>query len=102
MGEETAGLSNAKAADRAVAAMVRLLQDLETPVNFVSVGAYTKTRMGFGPYEAWGGAQVKGDEADVDRIVEHVIEVGPHLNSARPMTEARVRRMVTESMSGTL
>jgi methanol:N,N-dimethyl-4-nitrosoaniline oxidoreductase len=102
MGEETAGLSNARAADRAVEAMIRLLKDLETPENFASVGAYTKSLMGLGPYEAWGGAKVKGDEADVNRIVKHVMEVGPHLNSARPMTEARVRRMVTETVSGTL
>jgi methanol:N,N-dimethyl-4-nitrosoaniline oxidoreductase len=102
MGEETAGLSNARAADRAVEAMIRLLKDLETPENFASVGAYTKSRMGLGPYEAWGGAKVKGDDADVNRIVKHVMEVGPHLNSARPMTEARVRRMVTETVSGTL
>jgi methanol:N,N-dimethyl-4-nitrosoaniline oxidoreductase len=102
MGEETAGLSNARAADRAVEAMIRLLKDLETPENFASVGAYTKSLMGLGPYEAWGGAKVKGDDADVNRIVKHVMEVGPHLNSARPMTEARVRRMVTETVSGTL
>ncbi len=102
MGEETAGLSNAKAADRAVEAMVRLLRDLETPESFVSIGPYTKSRMGVGPYEAWGGIRVKGDEEDVERIVKHVVEVGPHLNSARPMTEARVRRLVQETMSGVL
>ncbi|MEA2512946.1 MAG: formaldehyde dismutase / methanol dehydrogenase [Thermomicrobiales bacterium] len=102
MGENTAGLSNAKAADRAVEAMVRMLRDLETPENFRAVGQYTKSRMGVGPYEAWGGVKVKGDEDDVDRIVKHVVEVGPHLNSARPMTEARVRRLVEEAISGAL
>jgi methanol:N,N-dimethyl-4-nitrosoaniline oxidoreductase len=102
MGESTAGLSNAKAADRAVEAMVRMLRDLETPENFRAVGQYTKSRMGVGPYEAWGGVKVKGDEDDVDRIVKHVVEVGPHLNSARPMTEARVRRLVEEAISGAL
>ncbi|MEA2583244.1 MAG: formaldehyde dismutase / methanol dehydrogenase [Thermomicrobiales bacterium] len=102
MGENTAGLSNAKAADRAVEAMVRMLRDLETPENFMSVGQYTKSRMGVGPYEAWGGVKVRGDEVDVDRIVKHVVEVGPHLNSARPMTEARVRRLVEEAISGAL
>jgi len=100
MGEPVEGLSNAKAADRAVEAMVRLLKDLETPTNFVSVEAYTKSRMGVGPYATWGGKRVKGDETDVERIVKHVVDVGPHLNSARPMTEARVRRMVREAMSG--
>ncbi|MEA2528212.1 MAG: formaldehyde dismutase / methanol dehydrogenase [Thermomicrobiales bacterium] len=102
MGENTAGLSNAKAADRAVEAMVRMLRDLETPENFRAVGQYTKSRMGVGPYEAWGGVKVKGDEDDVDRIVKHVVEVGPHLNSARPMTQARVRRLVEEAISGAL
>ncbi|MEA2596409.1 MAG: formaldehyde dismutase / methanol dehydrogenase [Thermomicrobiales bacterium] len=102
MGENTAGLSNAKAADRAVEAMVRMLRDLETPENFRAVGQYTKSRMGVGPYEAWGGVKVEGDEDDVDRIVKHVVEVGPHLNSARPMTQARVRRLVEEAISGAL
>jgi methanol:N,N-dimethyl-4-nitrosoaniline oxidoreductase len=102
MGEPVDGLSNAKAADRAVDAMIRLLKDLETPANFASVGAYTKSRMGVGPYAAWGGERVKGDEGDIDRIVKHVIEAGPHLNSARPMTEPRIRRLVRESVSGVL
>ncbi len=102
MGEPVEGLSHAKAADRAVEAMTRLLRDLETPANFSSVGAYTKSRMGVGSYAAWGGERVKGDQDDVERIVKHVIDVGPHLNSARPMTEARIRRLVRESMSGVL
>jgi methanol:N,N-dimethyl-4-nitrosoaniline oxidoreductase len=100
MGEPVDGLSNAKAADRAVEAMVRLLKDLETPTNLVAVGGYTKSRMGAGAYAAWGGERIKGDDADIERIVKHVVDHGPHLFSARPMTEARIRRMVRETMSG--
>lgn len=100
MGEETDGLSAPQAADRAVAAMVRLLQDVEAPQTFAAVGPYTKSRMGEGAYAAWGGHAIKGDEADIERVVKHVVEVGPTLNSAHPMTPERVRRLVTASMRG--
>lgn len=102
MGEDTTGLSPAQAADRAVEAMVRLLRDLETPENLVSIATYTKSRMGLGPYAAWGGPRVKGGDDEIERVVRHVLEEGPFENSARTMTPARVRRMVTETMQGTL
>jgi methanol:N,N-dimethyl-4-nitrosoaniline oxidoreductase len=102
MGEETAGLSASRAADKAVESMVRLLSDLETPQNFSEIGAYSKSRMGVGPYAEWGGKRVKGDEADVERVTRHIVEEGPHQYSARPMTPERIRAMVAETMTGTL
>ncbi|MGH2533403.1 MAG: iron-containing alcohol dehydrogenase [Thermomicrobiales bacterium] len=102
MGEETSGLSPSRAADKAVEAMVRLLRDLETPENFAGVGPYTGSRMGLGPYAAWGGERIKGDDADVDRVTTHVVEEGPHVYSARQMTPARIRAMVAASMNGPL
>jgi methanol:N,N-dimethyl-4-nitrosoaniline oxidoreductase len=102
MGEETAGISASRAADKAVESMIRLLSDLETPQNFSEIGAYSKSRMGVGPYAEWGGKRVKGDEADVERVTGHIVEEGPHQYSARPMTPERIRAMVAETMTGTL
>lgn len=102
MGEETAGLSPSHAADKAVAAMVRLLRDLDTPENFAAVGPYTGSRMGLGRYAEWGGARIKADDADIDRVTTHVVEEGPHVYSARQMTPERIRNMVAASMNGRL
>ena len=98
MGEETAGLSPARAADLAVEAMIRLLRDVEAPENFVSIAAYTKSRMGIGQYAEWGGTRFVGDDADIERIVTHVMEEGPIANSAHVITAARARRLVAASM----
>lgn len=98
MGEETTAMSPARAADKAVEAMIRLLRDVEAPENFVSIAAYTKSRMGIGQYAEWGGARFVGDDADVERIVTHVMEEGPIVNSAHVITTERARRLVAASM----
>jgi methanol:N,N-dimethyl-4-nitrosoaniline oxidoreductase len=102
MGEDTKGMSPSKAADRSVKAMVRLLEDLECPENFESVKPYTNSRMGEGQYATWGGSTIKGDDADVDRVTDHVVELGPTTYSARTMTPGRIRDMVEECMRGDL
>ncbi len=102
MGEDTSGLSPSHSADKAVDAMIRLLADLETPQNFTSVGEYSNSRMGVGPYASWGGKKIKGDANDIERVTTHIIEEGPHQYSARPMTPERIRAMVSDTMTGTL
>lgn len=102
LGETTDGLSSACAADRAVEAMIRLLRDVEAPENFVSIEPYTKSRVGIGQYADWGGTRLVGDEADIDRIVTHVMEEGPIVNSAHSITAGRARRLVADSMHGSL
>jgi methanol:N,N-dimethyl-4-nitrosoaniline oxidoreductase len=100
MGEDTTGLSPSRAADKAVEAMDRLLTDLETPKRFAKVSAYSKSRMGVGPYAKWGGEQIKADDKDIDRVTTHIIEEGPFQYSARIMTPERIRAMVAATMNG--
>lgn len=100
MGERTEKISQGEAADRAVEAMIRLLDDLESPTSFVDVEPYTKSRMGQGIYEEIGGEEIIGDEQDIDRIVKHIVDIGPHEFSARPMDEPRIRTLVTLAMLG--
>jgi methanol:N,N-dimethyl-4-nitrosoaniline oxidoreductase len=100
MGESTAGLSKSEAADRAVDAMARLLDDLESPTSFVEVEPYSNNRMGEGMYAKIGGKHIKGDAADIDRIVKHIVDIGPFEFSAREMTEPRIRSLVTSAMLG--
>lgn len=102
MGEQTAGLSTFAAADRAVDAAVRLLRDLDTPPNFASIAPYSKSRMGQGIYAEIGGARITGSQAEIDRVVKHVVEVGPHEYSARAMPEPRIRALVAAAMNGAL
>jgi len=100
MGESTQGLSIYDAADRAVEAAARLLDDLGTPASFVDVTPYTKSRMGEGMYAEIGGVEITGDPDDIDRIVKHIVDIGPHEFSPRPMPEPRIRAMVTSAMLG--
>lgn len=102
LGEDVRGLSPAKAADRAIEAVIRLLQDLDAPENFAAIRPYTNSRMGEGRYREWGGTSIAGSDDDVDRVVGHVVHVGPHEYSARQMTEPRIRAMVTDAMRGFL
>jgi len=102
MGESTQGLSVHQAAERAAEAADRLLEDLETPSSFVEITPYTKSRMGLGAYAEIGGVEVSGDPEDIDRIVKHIVDIGPHEFSARPMPEPRIRAMVTSAMLGAI
>ena len=102
MGESTQGLSVHQAAERAAEAADRLLDDLETPSSFVEITPYTKSRMGLGAYAEIGGVEVSGDPDDIDRIVKHIVDIGPHEFSARPMPEPRIRAMVTSAMLGAI
>ena len=100
MGERVQGLSVNQAADLAPEAADRLLSDLESPSSFVDITPYTKSRMGEGIYADLGGVEVSGDPDDIDRIVKHIVDIGPHEFSARPMPEPRIRAMVTSAMLG--
>ena len=101
LGERNHGLSATAAADRAVQAVIRLCNDLETPVNFQQAAPnYTKSRLGQGKFASWGGPAIAGDERDIERVTQHVIDDGRWNNNPNEMTPARIRRIVTASMAG--
>lgn len=100
LGEPTAGLSDVAAAERGVAAVARLCDDLEMPENFQRVTPYTKSRIGQGKFAAWGGPAIAGDERDIERVTQHVIADGRWNNNPNEMTPERIRRIVTASMTG--
>jgi formaldehyde dismutase / methanol dehydrogenase len=100
LGEPVAGLSDTAAADRAVAAVTRLCVDLEMPENFTRAGSYTKSQLGQGKFAAWGGPRIAGDERDIERVTQHVLDDGRWNNNPNEMTPERIRRIVTASMTG--
>ena len=101
LGERVDGLSDTAAADRAVAAVTRLCVDLEMPENFTQAGPYTKSQVGQGKFAEWGGPRIAGDERDIARVTQHVIDDGRWNNNPNEMTPERIRRIVTASMMGT-
>src|SRR5207248_3286001 len=72
MGEDTAGLSNVQAADKAIDAAIRLARDVRIPENFSSVKPYPKARMGTGWYSN-RPKEIKSDEAEIDKMAHHLL-----------------------------
>ncbi len=101
MGENVEGLSDVSAAERAVEAAIRLSKDVQIPANFVSVGSYTKSRMGKGRYAERGGAKIAGDDRDIDRITKHVLGDGSTPGNARDCSYESVAPVVRHSLVGT-
>ncbi len=72
MGEDTTGLSNIQAADRAIDAVIRLAKDVGIPENFSTVKPYPKMRMGTGWY-ANRPKEIRSDEAEIKKMAEHLM-----------------------------
>ncbi len=100
MGENVDGLTDVSAAERALEAAIRLNKDVGIPANFTSVGNYTKSRMNMGRYAEWGGPKVRGDEADVERISQHVLGDACTPGNPREVTIEALRPVVQHCMTG--
>ncbi|MDT7559561.1 MAG: formaldehyde dismutase / methanol dehydrogenase, partial [Pseudonocardiales bacterium] len=105
MGLDTHGMTDVQAAEAALAASIRLLRDVGIPERFVDVtqDSYSKNRLGQGPtkfYENEG--TIKGDEADVDRITNHVLGDACTPGNAKECTFETVRPVVEHCMNGDL
>ena len=72
MGEDTTGLSNLQAADRAIDAVIRQAKDVGIPENFSSVKPYPKMRMGTGWY-ANRPKEIRSEEAEIEKMAEHLM-----------------------------
>jgi methanol:N,N-dimethyl-4-nitrosoaniline oxidoreductase len=105
MGVDTHGMTKVQAADEALKASVRLLRDVGIPERFVDITqtSYTKNRLGTGPTAYYANAPVvNGDDADVDRITNHVLGDACTPGNAKECTFENVRPVVDHCMNGSL
>ncbi len=72
MHEDTTGLSNPAAADKAIDAAIRLAEDCGIPQNFSSVGEYPKSRIGVGWYEG-RATKIESDDDELTAMAEHMM-----------------------------
>jgi len=100
LGENVDGLTDVSAAERALEAAIRLSKDVGVPANFCSTPKYTKSRMGLGKYEEWGGKKIAGDAKDVDRITKHLLGDGSTPGNAREVTYDAVAPVVEHALTG--
>jgi methanol:N,N-dimethyl-4-nitrosoaniline oxidoreductase len=73
MGVDTKGMSVPQAADAAIEAVIRLVQDCGCPENWGQVGEYPKTRMGKGYYEGKTNAAIQSDDEELQKMAEHMM-----------------------------
>jgi methanol:N,N-dimethyl-4-nitrosoaniline oxidoreductase len=105
MGVDTYGMTDVQAADAALAAAIRLLRDVGITEKFTDVTAdsYSKNRLGTGPTAYYENAKViTGDDADVDRITNHVLGDACTPGNPKECTFETVRPVVEHCMNGDL
>ncbi|MDX6293598.1 MAG: formaldehyde dismutase / methanol dehydrogenase [Kribbellaceae bacterium] len=105
MGVDTQGMTDVQAAEAALAASIRLLRDVGSPERFVDVkqDSYSKNRLGQGPTKFYESENViKGDDADVDRITNHVLGDACTPANAKECTFETVRPVIDHCMNGDL
>jgi formaldehyde dismutase / methanol dehydrogenase len=102
---DTHGMTDVQAAEAALAASIRLLRDVGIPERFVDVrqDSYSKNRLGMGPTKFYENSkEIRGDEADVDRITNHVLGDACTPGNAKECTFETVRPVVEHCMTGDL
>lgn len=105
MGVDTYGMSDVQAADAAVNAAIRLLRDVGITERFVDItpDTHLKNRLGQGPTAFYERAKkIEGDDADVDRITNHVLGDSCTPGNAKECTFETVRPVVEHCMTGSL
>jgi methanol:N,N-dimethyl-4-nitrosoaniline oxidoreductase len=103
MGVDTRGMTDVQAAEAALAAAIRLLRDVGIPEKFVDVkqDTYSKNRLGQGPTAFYQNESViRGDDADVDRITNHVLGDACTPGNPKECTFETVRPVVQHCMTG--
>jgi formaldehyde dismutase / methanol dehydrogenase len=103
MGIPRNGKTDVQMAEAALEAAIRLLKDVEIPENFASVNkdTYPKNIMGEGVY-ANAGTEIKPDDANIDRITNHVLGDACTPGNPRECYFENVRPVVKECITGTL
>ncbi|AHY47912.1 NDMA-dependent methanol dehydrogenase [Rubrobacter radiotolerans] len=103
MGVERNGRTDVQMAEAALEAAIKLLKDVGIPENFAAVNkdTYPKNIMGEGVYKD-AGTQIKGDDADIDRITRHVLQDACTPGNPRECTFENVRPVVEHCIHGSL
>lgn len=105
MGVDTSGLTDVQAADKALAAAVRLLRDVGIPEKFTDVtqDSYIKNRLGQGPTKFYEKRNViKGDAEDVDNLTNHVLGDACTPGNPKECTFETVKPVVEHCLNGDL
>jgi methanol:N,N-dimethyl-4-nitrosoaniline oxidoreductase len=99
LGLSQRGRSTVQAADDAIAAIVRMCDDVAIPENFASTGPYTKSRVGLGSYAA-AGLPSGDDAAQVERIAQHALNDACSFTNPRALTLESMSGIVRRSIAG--
>ncbi|HEY4004798.1 MAG TPA: NDMA-dependent methanol dehydrogenase [Pseudonocardia sp.] len=104
MGIDTHGMTKVQASEAALAAAIRLLRDVGIPERFVDVkqDSYSKNRLGTGIKYYQDHSVISGDDADVDRITNHVLGDACTPGNPKECTFETVRPVVEHCMNGDL
>jgi len=105
MGVDTTGMTDVQAAEAALAASIRLLRDVGIPEKFTDVtqDSYSKNRLGQGPTKFYENEKtITGNDADVDRITNHVLGDACTPGNPKECTFTTVRPVVDHCLNGDL
>jgi methanol:N,N-dimethyl-4-nitrosoaniline oxidoreductase len=105
MGVDTTHMTDVQAAEAALAAAIRLLRDVGIPEKFTDVtqDSYSKNRLGKGPTKFYENEKtITGNDADVDRITNHVLGDACTPGNPKECTFTTVRPVVDHCLNGDL
>ncbi|GAA4819850.1 NDMA-dependent methanol dehydrogenase [Actinomycetospora corticicola] len=105
MGVDTTHMTDVQAAEAALAASIRLLRDVGIPEKFTDVtqDSYSKNRLGTGPTKFYENEKtITGNDADVDRITNHVLGDACTPGNPKECTFTTVRPVVDHCLNGDL
>jgi methanol:N,N-dimethyl-4-nitrosoaniline oxidoreductase len=105
MGVDTTHMTDVQAAEAALAAAIRLLRDVGIPEKFTDVtqDSYSKNRLGQGPTKFYENEKtITGNDADVDRITNHVLGDACTPGNPKECTFTTVRPVVDHCLNGDL
>ncbi len=95
MGIDASGMTEPRAADAALAAAVRLADDVGIPQSFTSLPDYSKSRVGRHDLPP-----VSATDDDVARIAQHALGDVCTVTNPRMLTPDAMERLVRASLSG--
>jgi methanol:N,N-dimethyl-4-nitrosoaniline oxidoreductase len=105
MGVDTTHMTDVQAAEAALGAAIRLLRDVGIPEKFTDVtqDSYSKNRLGQGPTKFYENEKtITGNDADVDRITNHVLGDACTPGNPKECTFTTVRPVVDHCLNGDL
>jgi methanol:N,N-dimethyl-4-nitrosoaniline oxidoreductase len=97
MGEDTAGLSPIKAADKAIDAVIRLARDCGIPDSFSEVNPnYAKSEMGKGQFYENRPTKIESDNAELEAMAAHMMEDLCTPGNPRDLTQEAAKEILRD------